>query len=508
MGKIELELTCSSLLQYANSAMQRDQWYLAVQNLNDAFDKAETDEDIKKVFLAYADLFLNVNNYPLSRYALFMASKKEYKGGFFYLDHARFLPEAPYPVEEENEYELTAGQVLSFNRVYTLILERKYAEAIKLFYTLPFNRKSMASVVDALSVALNTDRKFDLDSYIVPLLPIIGEYASGDAEFINILLSGGENTRLLAVEGAKFFIDDNEDVDLLRDMGEVFFLASEFETAKAFFEKVLSLCEIDEVSLYYMYALSSALKDHEQAAKYRARYFTVCRFAMPPMRLVDLSASSTKKNKASEYLSLTGEEERNLYKTLMLSESVDENNFVSVKDFFAFTNIYMATDLLEHFAAAKDRETLFALGCSVLESAFVGKDVKSAVLSFLIDKGFEGVLTYNTPDKGVICELSALHHRYGIWNSVYYKVTELILEADFFLPYYSNVLAGVIKRCKEKIVSASSEDVDFLIFMSLLSYANRLNENVSMSDVASLAALSPGRLEECLELFGLESPIV
>ena len=508
MGKIELELTCSSLLQYADSAIKKRQWYLAVQNLNDAFDRAEKDEEIKKIYLAYADLFLSVNNFPLARYALFMAAKKEYTGGYYYLDYARFLSEAPFPVAEEEEEPLTSAQVLAFNRVYTLILEKKYADAIKLFYTLPFNRKNMASVVDALSVALGADHKFDLDAYIVPLLPIIGEYASGDAEFINILLSGGENTRLLAVEGAKLFIDDNEDIDLLRDMGEVFFLASEFESAKMFFEKVLSLCEIDEVALYYMYAIHSALQQSDQAAKFRARYYTVCRFAIPPMRLVDLCASTTQKNKAAEYLSLNGEEERALYNKLILSAEIDENNFVSVKDFCAFSNVYMVTNLLEHFAEGKDHDTLFALGNSVLESAFVGKDVKNAVLSFLINKGFEGVLTYNTPNKAIICDVMALHHRYGFWNRIYYKVTEIILQSDFCLPYHGNVLAGVIKRCKEKVFYTASEDNDFFIFMAILSYANRLGENISMSDVAGLAPLTPGKLEECLEKFGLESPIV
>ena len=509
MGKVELELTVSSLLQYAKSAESKEQWYLAVQNLNDAYKIAASDEEIKKVFLAYADLFLAVNNAPLARYALFMAFKKDYKGGFEYIDFARFMPEQPLtvPVEEEEEL-ISAEQTIAFNKVFTLICEKKYTEAIKLFYTLPFNRKNMASIVDALSVALSSDVKFDLDSYIVPLLPIIGEYASGDAEFINILLSGGENTKLLAVEGAKFFIEDNEDVDLLRDMGEVFFLASEFDTAKAFFEKVLSLCEIDEVSLYYMYAVSIALQDAEAAAKYRAKYLTVCFFAMPPMRLVDLCATTTKKNNVTEYLALDVDREHNLFQKLNEYAKVDEENFLAIKDFCVYGSQHLVITLLERLASSKEREPFDMLCNSLLESAFVGKDMKRSILDFFLHSRFDGVLSCNLPSKGLLCDVASFRHRYGKWNQVFYDVSSTIIGADFYLPYHSSMLMGVIKRCKEKIDEFDLEDMDFIYFVVLISYANRLNENISISDVASLVNLTPGVAEECLNKYNLDSPVL
>ena len=197
MGKIELNLTFPALIQYATAAMEKKQWYLAVQNLNEAYGKIGSPEEEKKLYLTYADLFLAVGNSPLARYALFKAAKTEYKGGCFSLDFSRFLPEMSYvtPIEEDEE-ELSADHILTFNKISLLISQKKYTEAIKLFFSLPFSRRNMAGVIDALCVALNADSKFDLDNYLVPLLPIIGEYASGDAEFINLLLSGGENTRL------------------------------------------------------------------------------------------------------------------------------------------------------------------------------------------------------------------------------------------------------------------------------------------------------------------------
>ena len=39
MGKIDLNLNFSALLQYATAAMEKKQWYLAVQNLNEAYGK-------------------------------------------------------------------------------------------------------------------------------------------------------------------------------------------------------------------------------------------------------------------------------------------------------------------------------------------------------------------------------------------------------------------------------------------------------------------------------------
>ncbi len=514
MGKIELNLTFPALIQYAKAAMEKKQWYLAVQNLNEAYGKTGSPEEEKKLYLTYADLFLAVGNSPLARYALFMAAKTEYKGGCFSLDFNRFLPEMSYftPVEEEED-ELSADHILTFNKISLLISQKKYTEAIKLFFTLPFSRRNMAGVIDALCVALNADGKFDLDNYLVPLLPIIGEYASGDAEFINLLLSGGENTRLLAVEGVKYFVDDNEDVDLLRDMGEVYFLASEFACAKLFFEKILSLCEIDESALYYMYATSLALKDTESAVKYRARYFAVCRFAQPPMRLIDLCATATRKNAVTEYLTLTPELDEKLYAEIASNDKkeIDEDAFLKIKQFCCGGNLYNVTMTINRLFEAKDKSIAFQLCGSLLESAFVGKDVKRLILEAMIENGYEGVLSFSMPERAMIVESARFRHRYGVWNRVYKDATTLILSSKEYVPYHSNVLASAVKRGYETLgcpESFEEEDLEFFTFAAVITYVDRLGENVDVRDVAALFSFSPGEIEEFLIKYGLKTPVL
>ncbi len=514
MGKIDLNLNFSALLQYATAAMEKKQWYLAVQNLNEAYGKCETPEEKRSLYLAYADLFLAVGNAPLTRYALFMASKVEYKGGYFSLDFGRFLPEMSYVMSvEEEEEDLSADQILVFNKIYTLISQKKYTDAIKLFFTLPFSRRNMAGVVDALCVALNADTKFDLDNYLVPLLPIIGEYASGDAEFVNLLLTGGENTRLLAVEGVKYFVEDNEDVELLRDMGEVYFLASEFECAKLFFEKILSICEIDESALYYMYAISLALKNTEIAVKYRAKFFTVCQFAQPPMRLIDRSATATRKGDVTEYLTLTPDLDEKLYSEIVFDEKsdIDEETFLKIKQFCCGGNLFNVTMLINRLFENKDKGIAFLLCQSLLESAFVTKEVKKLLLDAMIENGYEGILPFSMPEKALICETAKFRHRYGIWNSVYKEATTLILTSKDYIPYHSNVLASAVKKCYETIgqpMDYQEEDFEFLMFVAVITYVDRLSENVDVRDVAALFTFSPGEIEENLLKYGLKSPVL
>ena len=402
---------------------------------------------------------------------------------------------------------------MTFNKIYGLISQKKYTDAIKLFFSLPFSRRNMAGVVDALCVALNADTKFDLDNYLVPLLPIIGEYASGDAEFVNLLLTGGENTRLLAVEGVKYFVEDNEDVELLRDMGEVYFLASEFDCAKLFFEKILSLCEIDESALYYMYAISLALKNTEMAVRYRAKYFSVCQFAQPPMRLIDLCATATRKGAVTEYLTMTPDLDDKMYGEISFDDKteIDEDTFLKIKQFCCGGNLFNVTMLLDRLFSLKEKGVSFMLCQSLLESAFVTKEVKRLILDEMVENGYEGVLSFSMPEKAMICETAKFRHRYGIWNSVYKEATTLILSSKDYIPYHSNVLASAVKKGYETIgqpMDYQEEDFEFLMFVAVITYVDRLSENVDVRDVASLFSFSPGEIEENLLKYGLKSPVL
>ncbi len=511
MEKIEFEMTTESLLAHAGNAMKKNKWYLAIQNLNDALDKCTTREGKKKVFLAYADVFLAAGNMPLFRYSLYMASKTDYAGGFFYLDYNRFLPDPPYDAPAgEPEPSLTASAILSYNEVYNLIAQKRYSDAMRLFFTLPSDRKSMASVVDALSVAIDSDKDFHLDTYIISLLPAIGEFAAEDPAFIKMLLTASESTKAIAVEGAKYFIEDNEDIDLLRDLGTEYFLASEITAARLFFEKVLSLCEIDEVALYYMYVISVMEKQKEDAAKYRAKFFTVNRFAMPPMVIIDLTASTSNEDNVTEYMTLSESNEEAFYNDILrhMDEELDDKQFVRIKHFACAGNPFLVNKILQSYSKKKEPELFLKLCNVILESPYVGKEVKNNLIHTLLECGCDGTVYYNSPEKALIFTASKFRHRFGEWNKIYLDASETIIKSDGYIPYHSELLQSVVKKCRTRMEQFMGEHYNLYLFVVIISYVHRLDENVTLSDLSLNFDLPPGELESFLGYFSMESPIV
>ncbi len=516
MERVELELSVPKLLEFSKNALNDGKLYLAVQNLNEAFSKCENGEDRYKTYLAYGDLFYAVNNFSMYRYALFMAAKEKFEGHYFMLDFDRFLPEPPpLPIQEEEEQQsedtMNSSCVLEYNNVYKLISQRKYADAIKEFFCLPTDRKSIAGIIDALGLALDADPKFNLDEYLMSLLPVIGEYAAKDPEFIKLMLSGGDATKAIAVEGAKYFIEENDDYELLRDIGEAYFTAGEFETAERYLLKAVSICAIDDVSLYYLYATSVALKKSKEAKKYRLRYMDVLRFAMPPMRALDICATTVTDKNVDEYLRFTSAQEEGVYNIIYkdIDEPISPEQFIRVKEFSCLGNPYFTLKILRRLSQAKDKTVFYELCNVIMQSPFAEREVKVAVMNILLDTGYEGTAYCNLPEKAIICRLTKFRHRYGIWNQIFTDASEALIFADGYMPYYSELLSSVIKKCYEKFgKDIPDEDYDYYLFVALISYVHRLNENVTASSFINKFHFAAGELEEFLIRNSLESPIL
>ncbi len=515
MAKIELEITVEKLLGFAAEATEDGKYMLAIQNLNEAFGLATESEEKKRIYLAYADVFLITGNDPMARYCLFMANKIGGENRHFNLfDFSRFFPEEPLTVvaaEEELE-PLSAAEVCRFNEVYGLVAEKKYGEALKKMMTLPLNRKNMSSIVDILNMAVELDPTFDLDAFFVGLLPLIGTYASGDSEFINLLLEGGENLKELAVQSAVYFADENEDVNILRDIGEVYFLAREYQSAKLFFDKVLSLCEIDEVALYYEAAICSAEKDKQKASEYRAKYFAVCKIGLPPMRLIDRCIDGMAAADApNSYLTLSVSEEQNMdtfFQSIDFAEEPDEETFLTVRNYFCFSQTFFCAQFLDRLAdKAKVKEKWFGLLTSLTCSPFASREIKLSVLRALIRMGYEGELSFTTPERAVTFVCAQAHHRfYGAWYSAYGEMIVRFLTADFYIPVYCNVLASAIKKCQETFYyTPFEEDKPFAMLIAACTYMRKINVNVGLREIFGLFGLDYSEVDQCMKKFRLDT---
>jgi len=513
VAEVELSVDFEKLLEFGRNALEKERYLICVQNYNEALSICETPEQKRRVYLALSDLYMKVGNGTFARYALFMSEKVSEKGGYDGIDYPRFFPELTEEQEEEG-VTLTAEQILAYNKAYSLILEKKYAKAVKILLQLPASIEYLESIAEAFEIAVDADEKFRAEDFLMPLL-LNDKLCLFEPKVIRLFLRSGNPMKLFVTESISYLLDANNVIrEYLVDIGEILFESGEFATAKKFFEKVLSACPIDEVSLYYCLAIAYAENDGERIEKYKGIYYEAFRCGNPPMDALSWAAQdAVTSDNPPYYLEISHSLEKEWLDVLPSVKSktdIDEEGSKAIFRFCAFAQPLEANLYLQEVTnRLAEKPVLTELLLSMAYSPYITKPIKDEILHILLREGYEGKFAYNTPTKGVLCDVTSLHRRVCFaWKEVYKSLQYDILTGTTAIPMRCNVLNSVVTKCYQVIGNVEDDKFMACYDIVLCNYVKWLGINVDYVDVFQDMNIDVEMLKNDMQELNLESPFV
>lgn len=475
METIEFTQTHEELLKIAATAAREGKYILCVHNLWDALALAKDKEEKGMVFRCFSDMFSGIGNVELSKNALFRACTFADAGGYYSISFSRFFP-VDEPVIDEELPLPDAEIILAYNDVYNYFITGQYEKGLDILCETPPDPQGLDNVIGVLIDAIKRGKKVDLSTHSYKLLLLAGIYSTKSADFVRVLLQGGDVTRALMVDGVNFFVGEIEDRKVLCDVGEAFAMEEVYDCALICFEKVLEDCEIDEKALFYLSAIHAIRGETDLFEKYWNTYKLVYKPFTAPV------AGYERMFKSKEmpiYGTVPFRFIRNDYEIFgEIDNEWTADEIDRVANIFAFTESVSLFELSQNFDFSEERY-LPSIRQALL-SPYAPEERKKVIVRELLSKGFEGRIAMVNDRKGIIFDcvkfIAPKNHKV-IWETVYLQLSFSILTTEEFLPYRPNLIAAMLRRiaqnCADKRIKPTQDDMPFLCWVLAQEYNNK-----------------------------------
>ncbi len=507
MGQIiDFELTVESCLRFARSALEKENYLLALQNCNEAMSLAYTAKEIHAVLESYAKVFRLSENNRSFKSVLTMDIENRSISGYFRMDFSEFLTYNESYIENEQLRQMTLHQMERYNEIKNLFAERRYDEAISGLSDLVLNSEIAMGVVDCLKTAVENDDKFRLDNYVVTLLEVLA-HSQSYYDMIKLMLEGGRLTHDIMVDSVDYFLSEADSVASLVILGETFFSSKEVDISKKFFEEALIQNPVEESSLYYMTVINLLLDKKEEAAKYWDTYKEAYRIIAPPIKLYERFFASKELTYLVPYGILPFDFSKKLVTELKKScpkEDFDEEYSRKFVEFCMLSNDRHVFEMLS-IKKLNNRPITVKTYLEILKNTKINDNIKRRIMMMLVDGGYEGKVTVVTETAIVIFDMIRLHHRVNEWWGVVYKALLRNLPfIDYYMPVKCSLMASLIKKFDAEVPNLEIEDLNFAIAIMIFNYIKRLKINVDIYDIARAMSVELDDLAKGLKKYDLK----
>lgn len=487
MGQIlELQLSVDSCLRFAQSAFDKGNYLLSLQNINEAMSLAYKKGEIHKVLEAYSKVFRETENNKSFKSVLVMNVQNKGTKDYYRMDFTEFLTYNESYVENEQLRQMSLAQMNNYNNIKTLFAERKYDEAIEAMSGVVLNSEVAIGIVECLKTAVSNDEKFRLDNYVIPLLEVLAHSQSYYA-MIKLMLEGGRLTHDIMVDSVDYFLSEADSVVSLVMLGETFFSSNEIDIAKNFFEEALAQNPIEESCLYYMTVINLLLEKKEEADKFWDTYKQAYKITNPPIKLYERYFASDAVSTLVPYGILPYDFCKKIATELREGcpkDDFDEEFAQRFLELCMLTNDKYILDLL-NYKKLSSRPVALQTCLKILKNNNITENIKKKVLMMIVDSGYEGRVTVLTDTAIVAFDMAKLHHRVNQWWAVTYKTLLRSLPfLDIYMPIKCSLLGSITKKLDRLIPDIEVEDFNFAIALLVFNYIKRLNINVDIFEVA------------------------
>ena len=506
MGRIvDLELNFDALLRYADSAFDKGDVLSAIQNLNEAYDLADDDEKKARLFKTYVKCFRTTGN---SR-SLIDAVAKE----VVYTrddDYYRFDFSARDPEPVEYEEELSYDDVKKYNTAKHYIFDRKYDEAMAILADVPTDYHYLKQIVEALSIAVDVDKKLNLDKYAIPLIGIMAG-APDQVEMLGMMLEGGRATHNIMVDSADFLLEE-EDPDNLCMMGMAYFRGNEPTIAAKFFKKTLDIDPIDEDALYYLSMISVLTNKREDGKKYWDRYKAVYKRFGAPIDLMERFFDSEESAFLVPYMTLPFQFAEKVSVELISEaqkEDVTQEYADKFYDFAILGQENFVMRVMDKLGKITDKPILTKTYLKILATTRSSVLLKQKIFDKLVTDGYEGEVLIATEAKVTYLNVTKIHRRVNRnWEMIYRMILRNLPFSDAYIPIKCSILSAIIKKLDGLFVPDSDEDMAFAVAMALVNYIHRLKVNVDILSLVKAINIEPEVMQRGVEKFNLNGIFV
>jgi len=502
--KIEMDLGFPSLIKYAEAALEREDALTCAINLNEALDKAVTNAEKNRVY----NLFVECYRLSSSVFSIMQAIVEEIKTR---VDEEFYRFDFSFKKKGYDEEEPDYLSVRMNNDVKYLIAERRYDEAMALFLKSKPNAEQCEALIDALNDAVDIDRKFNIDKYILEIIAIMS-VSTSKAEVLRLMLSGGKIAGSMVKDSVPYLIEE-DDSNTLCLMGMAFYECGEYEIANKFFKKTLTIDPIDEDALNYSAIIErSFAKDGQKEENVNIDYFgrlkEVYRITKPPIKLTEEFLNSRFVAELAPYRGLPAVFMESKMHEIMLElnpkEDVTPILAEKISDFIKLSPEQAGSIFLDLIGGIERRPVLAETYKELLSLSRVPEGLKEKLYALLVDGGYEGNLVVVTDDRAVCVRIAKIHRRvHRIWNVIYRIVVKNTPFTDIYLPLKCGVLADIIKELDEKIYP-DEDDVEFCLAVLLLNYVKRININVDYASIMKEFRIETEDIEYGMRKFGFD----